>query len=61
MVHTQARMKGQVKRIAEGVLEGERTSIAIIYWERLLDGYMLAEIARISARLRHKDHTWQDK
>ena len=58
MVHVQPRMKAQVKRISEGVLEAERTSRAITIREILLDGWTLAKIARISARLRDKDHTW---
>jgi hypothetical protein len=57
MVHIQPKMKAHVKRISEGVLEAERTSRAITTREILLDGWTLANIARISARLRDKDHT----
>ena len=58
MVHIQPKMKAHVKRISEGVLEAERTSRAITTREILLDGWTLAKITRISARLRDKDHTW---
>jgi hypothetical protein len=58
MVHIQPKMKAQVKRISEGVLEAERTSRAITIREISLDGWTFAKIARISARLRDKDHTW---
>ena len=57
MVHIQPKKKAHVKRISEGVLEAERTSRAITTLEILLDGWTLEKIARISARLRDKDHT----
>ena len=58
MVHIQPKMKVHVKRISEGVLVVERASRAIMTREILLDGWTLAKIARTSARLRDKDHTW---